>query len=45
MNYGLIELLFTGGVALGLGFWQLWSINREIAKDKAAKASRETREK
>jgi hypothetical protein len=45
MNYGLIELLFTGGVALGLGFWQLWSVNREIAKDKAAKASREVGEK
>ena len=36
-NLGWIEIVFVGVVALGLGFWQLWSINREIAKDKAAK--------
>lgn len=33
-NYGWIEIVFVGVVALGFGFWQLWSINREIAKDK-----------
>ena len=33
-NFGWIEIVFVGIVALGLGFWQLWSINREIAKDK-----------
>ena len=33
-NLGWIEIVFVGVVALGLGFWQLWSINREIAKDK-----------
>ena len=33
-NYGWIEIVFVGVVALGLGFWQLWSINREIAKDR-----------
>ena len=33
-NYGWIEIVFVGGAALGLGFWQLWSINREIKKDK-----------
>ena len=32
-NLGWIEIVFVGVVALGLGFWQLWSINREIAKD------------
>ena len=36
-NYGWIEIVFVGVVALGFGFWQLWSINREIAKDKAEK--------
>ena len=38
-NLGWIEIVFVGVVALRLGFWQLWSINREIAKDheKAAK--------
>lgn len=39
--FGWVEIIFVGVVALGLGFWQLWSINREIAKDKekAAKDS------
>lgn len=32
-NYGWIEIVVVGTIALGLGFWQLWSINREIAKD------------
>tara|TARA_R110000850_G_scaffold6769_10_gene25954 strand:- start:5051 stop:5215 length:165 start_codon:yes stop_codon:yes gene_type:complete len=38
-NFGWIEIIFSGAVALGLGFWQLWSVNKEIAKDreKAAK--------
>ena len=33
-NYGFIEIIVVGIIALGLGFWQLWSVNREIAKDK-----------
>jgi hypothetical protein len=33
-NFGWIEIIFSGTVALGFGFWQLWSVNREIAKDK-----------
>lgn len=44
-NFGWIEIVFSGAVALGFGFWQLWSINREIAKDKAEAAAKEaTRE-
>jgi len=39
-NLGWIEIVVFGVVALGLGFWQLWSINREIAKDK--KKAKET---
>ena len=38
-NYGWIEIIFVGAVALGIGFWQLWSINREIAKDKEKAAA------
>lgn len=44
-NYGWIEIVFVAVVALGIGFWQLWSVNREIAKDRekaaAAKAQRD----
>ncbi|MEM8826630.1 MAG: hypothetical protein AAGD40_06870 [Pseudomonadota bacterium] len=44
-NLGWIEIVFGGIVALGIGFWQLWSVNRDIARDKekaaAEKASRE----
>ena len=41
-NFGWIEIVFVGVVALGLGFWQLWSINREIAKDKEKAAAKES---
>jgi len=41
MNYGLIEILFTSVTVLGLAFWQLWSVNREIKRDKAAKLARD----
>jgi hypothetical protein len=33
-NFGWVEIIFSGAVALGFGFWQLWSVNREIARDK-----------
>lgn len=36
-NFGWIEMVIFGTVALGFGVWQLRSINREIAKDKAKK--------
>ncbi len=36
-NMGWIEIIFVGVVALGFGFWQLWSVNRDIAKDKVEK--------
>ncbi|WP_448658358.1 hypothetical protein ACPVPU_12915 [Sphingomonas sp. CJ99] len=39
-NYGFIELIFVAVVALGLGFWQLRSINREIAKDREKAAQK-----
>jgi hypothetical protein len=38
-HFGWIEIAFTGVLAVGFGVWQLWSVNREIAKDKAAKDS------
>lgn len=37
----LAELIFVIVGALGLGLWQLRSVSREIAKDKAAKESPE----
>jgi hypothetical protein len=37
-SMGWIEIIFVGVVALGFGFWQLWSVNRDIAKDKAERA-------
>lgn len=36
-NFGWIEIVFTAAVALGFGFYQLWSVNREIARDKGRK--------
>lgn len=40
-NLGFIEIVFSGAVALGFGVWQLWSVNREIAKDKEAAAKKD----
>lgn len=40
-NLGFIEIIFSGAVALGFGVWQLWSVNREIAKDKEAAAKKD----
>lgn len=37
-NFGWIELVFSGAVALSFGFYQLWSVNREIAADKEKRA-------
>ena len=39
-NFGWIEIVFTATVALGFGFYQLWSVNREIARDREAKQQR-----
>jgi hypothetical protein len=44
-NLGWIEIVFTGTIALGIGFWQLWSINREIAKDKKNAAEKSANDK
>lgn len=35
-NLILIELVFGATLAFGFGFYQLWSVNREIERDKAA---------
>lgn len=35
-HYGIVEMVFTGAVVLGLAVWQLWSVNRDIAKDKSS---------
>ena len=36
-HFGWIEMVLVGVFGLGFGIWQLWSVNREIAKDKLAK--------
>lgn len=36
-NFGWIEIVVFAAIALGFGLWQLRSINREIARDKARK--------
>lgn len=44
-NLGWIEIIFSGVVALGFGFYQLWSVNRDIAKDKEEAAAKKAAEK
>ena len=42
MQYmSLFDMAITGIPAILFGVWQLVSVNREIARDKAAKAARE----
>ncbi|RIV85590.1 hypothetical protein [Aurantiacibacter zhengii] len=36
-HFGWVEIVFTALVAFGFGFYQLWSVNREIARDKEKK--------
>lgn len=38
-NFGLLDLGIVAIAALGIGGYQLWSVNREIAKDRAKKTS------
>lgn len=38
-NYGFIEVIFVGVVALGFGVWQLWSVNREIDRDRRSNSA------
>jgi hypothetical protein len=33
--YSIVEMAFSGTIILGFAIWQLVSINREIARDKA----------
>jgi len=37
-HFGWVEIVFTAVIAFSFGFYQLWSVNREIARDKAEKA-------
>lgn len=30
--YGLVELVIFGAIALGIGFWQLWSVSRDLKR-------------
>lgn len=39
--FGILDMAIVGVVVIGLGLWQLVSINREIARDKARRDSPE----
>ncbi len=36
-HFGWIEIVVSAAIALSFGVWQLVSVSREIARDKAAK--------
>ena len=40
-HFGWVEIVFTATVALGFGFYQLWSINREIRADREKAARKD----
>jgi hypothetical protein len=37
-SYGWVEFAVFLPIILGLAVWQLWSVNREIARDKQKKS-------
>jgi hypothetical protein len=37
--FGMLDLAIGVVAALGIGVWQLWSVNRDIAKDRAKKSA------
>ena len=39
-DFGLVELVFTSSLALGVGLWQLIDIRRTLAKTRAAVEAR-----
>ena len=43
--YGIVEMVFTGAVALGLAGWQLRSVGREQARDRAERTERASAER
>lgn len=38
-GYGWVEFAVFGPLVLGLAVWQLWSVNREIKRDKEKKSA------
>lgn len=42
-GYGWIEFAVFGPLVLGLAVWQLWSVNREIKRDKQRKSDEAAR--
>ena len=40
MHLGIIELILVTALVLGIGFWQLWSVNQAIRKDRGKKPDR-----
>lgn len=40
-TYGLIEAVLTFGGVVAFGIYQIWSVNRTIAKRKAERAERD----
>ena len=43
-HFGWIEIAFTAVVALSFGIYQLWSVNREIRRDREAREKKSTGE-
>lgn len=40
-HVGWVEIVFSAVVALGFGLYQLWSVNREIRRDRDRAAQEE----
>lgn len=45
INFGLIELLFFYGIAIGVAYWQWAKMRREVRKMRAERLEREAKER
>ncbi len=45
MNFGWIEIVLFYGIAIGVGAWQYWKMDRMLKQTRADKAAKEAADK
>jgi hypothetical protein len=45
MNFGWIEIVLFYGIAIGIGAWQYWKMDRMLKQTRAEKAAKEAAER
>ncbi len=45
MNFGWIEIVLFYGIAIGVGVWQFWKMDRMLKQPRAQKAAEQAAER